>query len=96
MQKRKLGTSGLEVSAIGYGAMGLSHGYGSATEKPQAIALIRAAFERTTKLHRLEENSGAAEVELTASDLKEIEHAAQKITVHGARYPEHLQQHVGR
>ena len=50
----------------------------------------------TTKLHRLEENIGAAEIELTASDLQEIEDAAQQITVHGARYPEHLQQRVGR
>ena len=50
----------------------------------------------TTKLHRLEENIGAAEIELTAGDLKEIEDAAQEITVHGARYPEHLQQRVGR
>ena len=46
MQKRKLGRSGLEVSAIGLGCMGLSFGYGPATEKQQAIALIRAAFER--------------------------------------------------
>ena len=46
MQKRKLGTGGLEVSAIGYGAMGLSHGYGPATDKQQAIALVRAAVER--------------------------------------------------
>jgi aryl-alcohol dehydrogenase-like predicted oxidoreductase len=46
MQKRKLGKSGLEVSAIGLGCMGLSFGYGPATEKTQAIALIRAAFER--------------------------------------------------
>ena len=46
MQKRKLGDSGLEVSALGYGAMGLSHVYGPATDRPQAIALIRAAVER--------------------------------------------------
>ena len=46
MQTRKLGTSGLAVSAIGYGAMGLSHAYGRATEKQQAIALLRAAVER--------------------------------------------------
>ena len=50
----------------------------------------------TTKLHRLEENIGAATVELTAGDLREIEDAAERITVHGARYPEHLQQRVGR
>jgi aryl-alcohol dehydrogenase-like predicted oxidoreductase len=46
MQKRKLGNSGLEVSAIGLGCMGLSFGYGPATERQQAITLIRAAFER--------------------------------------------------
>ena len=46
MNKRKLGKSGLEVSAIGLGCMGLSFGYGPATEKEQAISLIRAAFDR--------------------------------------------------
>ncbi len=46
MQKRILGKSGLEVSALGFGCMGLSFGYGPATEKQQAITLIRAAFER--------------------------------------------------
>ena len=50
----------------------------------------------TTKLHRLEENLGAADVELTADDLREIEAAASKITVQGARYPEHLEQMTGR
>jgi aryl-alcohol dehydrogenase-like predicted oxidoreductase len=46
MQKRTLGRDGLEVSAIGLGCMGLSHGYGPATDTQDAIALIRAAFER--------------------------------------------------
>jgi pyridoxine 4-dehydrogenase len=46
MQTRKLGKSGLEVSALGLGCMGLSYGYGPATGTPQAIALIRTAFER--------------------------------------------------
>ena len=46
MQKRTLGKSGLEVSAIGLGCMGLSYGYGPATEKQPAIQLIRAAFDR--------------------------------------------------
>ncbi len=50
MQKRKLGNSGLEVSAIGLGCMGLSYGYGPATDRPQAIALIRSAFERGVTL----------------------------------------------
>ncbi len=46
MQKRKLGNSGLEVSAIGLGCMGLSYGYGPATDRTEAVDLIRAAFER--------------------------------------------------
>jgi aryl-alcohol dehydrogenase-like predicted oxidoreductase len=50
----------------------------------------------TTKLRRLEENLGAAEIELTADDLREIEEAASHITVQGARYPAHLQQRVSR
>jgi aryl-alcohol dehydrogenase-like predicted oxidoreductase len=50
----------------------------------------------TTKLHRLNENLGGATIELTAADLEEIEEAAAKITVQGARYPAHLQQRVNR
>lgn len=46
MQKRFLGSSGLEVSAIGLGCMGLSFGYGNATDHNDAIKLIRAAYER--------------------------------------------------
>jgi len=46
MQKRKLGKSGLKVSAIGLGCMGLSFGYGPATDRKDAVALIRAAVER--------------------------------------------------
>jgi aryl-alcohol dehydrogenase-like predicted oxidoreductase len=50
----------------------------------------------TTKLHRLEENLGAAEVELTPEDLREIESASSNIKVEGARYPERLEQMSGR
>lgn len=46
MEKRQLGKSGLEVSALGLGCMGLSFGYGPATDKNEGISLIRAAFER--------------------------------------------------
>jgi len=49
----------------------------------------------TTKLHRLDENIGAASVELTPDDLRGIETAASKITVHGARYPEQLEKMTG-
>ena len=50
----------------------------------------------TTKLHRLEENIRAAEVELTLEDLRDIENAASKITVQGARYPEHIERMSNR
>src|SRR3954469_18107433 len=50
----------------------------------------------TTKLHRLEENIGAAAIELTPDDLRQIDQAALKISVQGARYPEELQKLVGR
>ena len=50
----------------------------------------------TTKLHRLEENIGAAALELTADDLREIDNAISKIPVQGARYPESLQKMVNR
>lgn len=50
----------------------------------------------TTKLHRLQENVGAVAVQLKPADLRELESAASKIAVQGARYPEHLQKLVGR
>lgn len=50
----------------------------------------------TTKLHRLEENIGATSVELTPDDLRDIDDAAAKITIQGARYPEKLELLTGR
>jgi len=50
----------------------------------------------TTKLHRLEENLGAVDVELTADDLREIDDATSSITVQGARYPEAMERRTGR
>jgi aryl-alcohol dehydrogenase-like predicted oxidoreductase len=49
----------------------------------------------TTKLHRLEENIGAVNIELTSDDLRDIDSAASKITVHGARYPEEMERRTG-
>jgi aryl-alcohol dehydrogenase-like predicted oxidoreductase len=49
----------------------------------------------TTKLHRLEENIGAAAIELSEEDLQQIESAASKIPVQGARYPEHIEKMTG-
>jgi len=53
-------------------------------------------FPAPTKLHRLEENIGALEIELMPDDLREIESAASTIQVQGARYPERLEQMTGR
>ena len=64
MQKRTLGNSGLEVSAIGLGCMGLSFGYGPATEKSEGIRLIRAAFEQGVTFFDTAEAYGAANEEL--------------------------------
>jgi len=50
----------------------------------------------TTKLDRLEENLGAAAIEFTPDDLREIDSAASEIAVHGARYPESLERMTGR
>ena len=50
----------------------------------------------TTKLPRLEENLGAANIQLTADDLRQIDNASSKIPVQGARYPENLQKLVNR
>lgn len=50
MQKRKLGSSSLEVSALGLGCMGLSHGYGPAIDRAQAVSLIRSAVDKGVTL----------------------------------------------
>ncbi len=70
MQQRKLGTSGLTVSAIGYGAMGLSHGFGPATDKQQAIALVRAAFERGVTFFDTAQIYGAEKEEIVGEPLE--------------------------
>jgi len=73
-----------------------------ATPAQMAIAWLLAQkpwivpIPSTTKLHRLEENIGAASVELTPDDLRDIDDAAAKITVQGARYTEKLELLTGR
>ena len=74
----------------------------SATRAQVALAWLLAQkpwivpIPGTTKLHRLEENLGAEDVELTADDLREIDVALAQVPVQGARYPEHLQRMVDR
>jgi aryl-alcohol dehydrogenase-like predicted oxidoreductase len=70
VQKRRLGNSGLEVSAIGYGAMGLSHGYGPATDKREAIALIRTAAERGVTFFDTAQIYGAENEEIVGEALE--------------------------
>ena len=72
------------------------------TPAPIALAWLLAQkpwivpIPGTTKRHRLDENVGAASVQLTTDDLRAIDREASQIEVHGARYPEHLQKLVGR
>jgi aryl-alcohol dehydrogenase-like predicted oxidoreductase len=84
------------------GALGAIAAKKNATRAQIALAWLLAQkpwivpIPGTTKLTRLEENLGAATVELTAGDLEEIGRALGGIEVQGARYPEHLQRMVGR
>ena len=63
----------------------------AASQKPWIVPI-----PGTTKLHRLQENNGAAAVELTAGDLRDIRDAVSQIPVEGDRYPAHLMKLVGR
>jgi aryl-alcohol dehydrogenase-like predicted oxidoreductase len=72
MQKRKLGSSNLEVSALGFGCMGLSFGYGPAQEKQTALALIREAFESGVTFFDTAEAYGAFNEELVGEALAPI------------------------
>jgi aryl-alcohol dehydrogenase-like predicted oxidoreductase len=69
MQKRKLGRNGLEVSAIGLGCMGLSFGYGPATEKSEGIKLIRGAYQRGVTFFDTAEAYGQANEEMVGEAL---------------------------
>jgi aryl-alcohol dehydrogenase-like predicted oxidoreductase len=80
MKQRALGKSGLEIALAWLLA-----------EKPWIVPI-----PGTTKLYRLEENLGAAKVELSPDDLRDIDGAASRIAIHGDHYPAHLQACVGR
>jgi aryl-alcohol dehydrogenase-like predicted oxidoreductase len=70
MEKRILGNGGLEVSALGLGCMGLSHGYGPAVDKDAGIALIRAAVERGVTFFDTAQIYGAANEEMVGEALQ--------------------------
>jgi len=97
VKKRKLGKSGLEVSAIGFGCMGMSMSYGPAGDRQEMISLLRTAVERGVTFFDTAEVYGPfVNEELTAEDLREIDAAASTIKVQGDRYPEKLEQMTGR
>lgn len=83
MKNRTLGRSGIEVSALGYGCMGLEGVYGPATGRDEGIEIIRAAFERGITFFDTAEAHGGGSA-------REIDEAASKITVQGARLPEQV------
>ena len=72
MEMRKLGKSGPEVSAVGYGAMGLSHGYGPATDRREAIALVRAAVERGITFFDTAQIYGSVNEEIVGEALEQF------------------------
>jgi len=79
VQKRKLGKGGLEIALAWLLA-----------KRPWIVPI-----PGTKKVNRLEENIGAVNIKVTPDDLREIEDATAKITVHGARYPEELERRTG-
>ncbi|EYS84937.1 aldehyde oxidase [Cupriavidus sp. SK-4] len=72
MHKRQLGSSGLEVSALGFGCMGLSFGYGPGLERAAAVQLIREAFERGVTFFDTAEAYGALNEEMVGEALQPI------------------------
>lgn len=86
MQKRTLGT-GLEVSALGYGVMGNSFGYGPATDRTQAIAVTRAAFDRGVTLFDTAEAYGPfTNEDLTGEALEPFRHQVVVASKFGFAY----------
>lgn len=84
MPKRTLGNSGLEVSTLGFGCMGISFGYGQPTSREDGITIIRAAVDAGITFFDDQDDQQA------------ISEALATLPVHGARYPAQLQSLVGR
>ena len=93
MQKRRLGKRGLEVSAIGFGCMGLSFGYGPAVERKQGISVIRAAVERGVTFFDTAEVYGAyTNEELVGEALAPLRHNVVIATKFGFKIDAHGKQ----
>ncbi len=72
MNKRQLGRSGLEVSALGFGCMGLSYGYGPGVDRTAGIQMIRNAFERGVSFFDTAEAYGALNEEMVGEALAPV------------------------
>lgn len=83
MKTRKIGSSGLEVSAVGLGCMGLTFGYGPATDKADAIKLIRAAFDKGVTLFDTAEAYGQVNEEMVGEALEPFRNKAVIATKFG-------------
>ena len=94
MHKRELDLSGVEVCAVDFGCMGLSHGLGPAADRQDGIAVIRAVEHGVTLT--AEVYGPYVEEDLVGQALARSATAAGSIEVHGERYPEHLQRLVDR
>ncbi|MGH3489897.1 MAG: hypothetical protein ACRDP8_18560 [Actinopolymorphaceae bacterium] len=89
MITRTLGSSGLEVVALGLGCMGLSHGYGPAVDQRQSRTPSNDwAWTAST--------CGDVDIALSPEDLDELAEASGRIDIHGDRHPPHMQQWINR
>jgi len=91
MQKRTLGTNGLEVSALGMGCMGLNFGYGPATDKTTAIALIRSAYQQGVTFFDSAEAYGQANEELVGEAVAPFRNAIVLATKFGFKNGDNTQ-----
>lgn len=102
MKNRTLGTSGLQVSAMGLGCMGMSFGYGPAGDKKEMITLLRAAVEKGITFFDTAECYGPFTNEILLGEaLSPFRNQVVIATKFGfqdgdSRYPEHLQKRVGK
>jgi aryl-alcohol dehydrogenase-like predicted oxidoreductase len=97
MQKRKLGKSNLEVSALGLGCMGMSWSYGPPKDKREMTALLHAAVERGITFFDTAEVYGPlTNEELVGEALAQFRGKVVHIKLEGARYPEFHEKLVGR
>jgi aryl-alcohol dehydrogenase-like predicted oxidoreductase len=101
MKTRTLGPD-LEVAEIGLGCMTMTGGYGGSPDRSAMVNLIRTRqpwivpIPGTTKPHRLTENIGAADVDLSAADVDRLTALSDSVEIVGGRYPDFLEEQTNR